>query len=204
MKKYVTIFLSHLAMILEFFISMMLAVGIILLCIRLAGSLVHIPNLDVYPNYEDLLESCFNLIIGVELIRMMYYHTPDTVFEVLIFAIARQIINDHSSAYSSLIGVCAIAVLFATRKYLFCGFDLLEKNIFRASSRISVVNKLMSCDIPSANSSSTLREVLLAKMEEENITPAVGACVYIDDVGLRIDKMRDGKISRIEVIHAIH
>ena len=78
-------FLSYLAMFLEFFISMMLAVGIILLCIRLAGSLVHIPDLDVYPNYEDLLESCFELIIGVELIRMMYYHTPDTVFEVLVF-----------------------------------------------------------------------------------------------------------------------
>ena len=35
---------------------------------------------------------------------MMYYHTPNTVFEVLLFAIARQIIVDHSSAWSSLIG----------------------------------------------------------------------------------------------------
>lgn len=204
MKKYITILLSHLAMILEFFISMMLAIGIILLCIRLAGSLVHIPNLDMYPNYEDLLGTCFNLIIGVELIRMMYYHTPDTVFEVLIFAIARQIINDHSSALSSLLGVCAIAVLFATRKFLFCGFDLTEKNIFRASSRVSIVNRMMLCHIPASSSSSTLRDVILSKMEEENITPAVGACVSIADVGLRIDKMRDGKISRIEVIHAIH
>lgn len=130
MKKYATAILSRVAMILEFFISVMLAIGIILLSIRLAGSLANIPNLSAYPNYEDLLEACFNLIIGVELIRMMYCHTPDTVFEVLLFAIARQIIIDHSSALSSLIGVCAIAVLFATRKFLFCDFDISDKNIF--------------------------------------------------------------------------
>ncbi len=78
----------------------------------------NIPNLNAYPNYEDLLEVCFNLIIGVELIRMMYSHSPETVFEVLLFAIARQIIIDHSSIWSSLVGVCAIAVLFATQKIL--------------------------------------------------------------------------------------
>ena len=60
-----------------------------------------------------------NLIICVELIRMMYYHTSDMVFELLVFALARQVIIDHTSAITSLIGVCAIAVLFATRKFLF-------------------------------------------------------------------------------------
>ena len=87
--------------LLEFFIALMLSVGIILLCLRLAASLIYIPNLEVWPNYDDLLELCFNLIIGVELIRMVYYHTPNTVFEVLIFAIARQIIIDHSSIWAT-------------------------------------------------------------------------------------------------------
>lgn len=50
---------------------------------------------------------------------MMYYHTSDMVFELLVFALARQVIIDHTSAITSLIGVCAIAVLFATRKFLF-------------------------------------------------------------------------------------
>lgn len=79
--------------ILEYVIAFMLAIGIILLCLRMAGSLQNIPNLGTYPNYDDLLEVCFNLIIGVELIRMMYSHSPSTVFEVLLFAIARQIIR---------------------------------------------------------------------------------------------------------------
>lgn len=204
MGKYFSAFLTRLTVFLEFFISIMLAVGIILLCARLAGSLIHIPDLDVYPNYDDLLAACFELIIGVGLIRMMCYHTPDTVFEVLLFAIARQIIIDHTSALSSLIGVAAIAVLFATRKYLFFGYDMLEKNIFRGSSRVRVVNKVMGCHLPYTSDSDTLESAFCAKAEAEDITPREDACVYFEDAGLRITKMRDGKIKRIEVIHAIH
>lgn len=203
MKKYVALILKHLASLLEYFIAFMLAVGIVLLCVRMAGSLSNIPNLDVYPNYDDLLETCFNLIIGVELIRMMYYHSPSTVFEVLLFAIARQIIIDHSSIWSSLVGVCAIAVLFATRKYLFCEFDISNKIIFRATTKVKVVNRLLGIDIPHEHQD-TLLDVITRKFQEYETETGVGACVYFTDWGLRVAKMHDGKISRIEVIRAIH
>ena len=110
MKEFISHILKQVAAILEYVIAFMLAIGIILLCFRMVCSLQNIPHLNTYPNYDDLLEVCFNLIIGVELIRMMYSHSPSTVFEVLLFAIARHIIMDHSSIYSSLIGVCSIAV----------------------------------------------------------------------------------------------
>lgn len=203
MRNYAAIFLKRLAVILEFFISLMLAVGIILLSLRMASSLVHIPDLNTYPNYEDLLSSCFNLIIGVELIRMMYHHTPNSVFEVLLFAIARQIIMDHSSQWSSLIGVCAIAVLFATRKYLFCNFDLSENYVFRATSKIRAIRRILKLDIP-YEPEDTLLDILVHKFEDEDIEIGVGACAYFTNFGLRIAKMKDGKISRIEVIRAIH
>lgn len=203
MKIFVTKFLKRFAAVLELVISVMLGVGIFLLCLRTASSLVNIPDLSTYPNYEDLLDTCFNLIIGVELIRMMYSHTPDTVFEVLLFAIARHIIMDHSSIWSSLIGVCAIAVLFATRKFLFCEFDISDEMLFRASTKINTVNKLAEVNIPH-EPGDTLLDVILAKFEEYETEIGVGASVYIGDVGLRVAKMRDGKITRIEVIHAIH
>ncbi|MCD7748683.1 MAG: transporter, partial [Oscillospiraceae bacterium] len=78
MKDVIATFLKWLTAVLEFVIAMILAVGIILLSIRLISSMVNIPNLETWPNYDDLLETCFNLIIGVELIRMMYYHTSNT------------------------------------------------------------------------------------------------------------------------------
>lgn len=203
MKQFVTNLLKRFAVILEFAIAIMLGIGILLLCLRMAASLVNIPNLSVWPNYSDLLDTCFNLIIGVELIRMMYHHTPDTVFEVLLFAIARHIIIDHSSIWSSLIGVCAIAVLFATRKFLFCEFDVKDEIIFRASTKVHAVNKVLGINLPH-EPGETLLDIITYKFEEFHTEIGVGACVYIGNVGLRVAKMHEEKISRIEVIYAIH
>ena len=134
---------------------------------------------------------------------MMYYHTPDTVFEVLLFAIARQIITDHSSIWGSLVGVSAIAVLFATRKYLFCEFDISDAIIFRASARVKSINTLLGINIPYENND-RLMDVLIRSLESENQVPRVGACAYFTDVGLRVAKLHNEKISRIEVIRSIH
>ena len=90
MKKYVYAFLKNLTTALEFVIALILAAGIILMTFQLVLSFGNLADLSKYPNYDDLLTTCFNLIIGVEMIRMLYLHTPMTVFEVLLFAIARQ------------------------------------------------------------------------------------------------------------------
>lgn len=203
MKKYATAFLRKVSTFLELFISLMLAVGITLLAIKLAFSLRNIPYLDIYPNYEDLLETCFNLIIGVELIRMLYQHRPSTVFEVLLFAIARQIIIDHANPINSLVGVIAIAILFATRKFLFSEFEESEKVIFRATSKVRHVNSIIHVHIP-YHDEQTLLEVLKERFEQEKTDVGVGACTYYDNFGLRVAKMHNGEISRVEVIRSIH
>lgn len=172
MQQIIARFLKKVTEGLEFVISIILAIGIILLCVRMIGVMSNIPNLEVWPNYDDLLETCFNLIIGVELIRMMYYHTPDTVFEVLLFAIARQIITDHSSIWGSLVGVTAIAVLFATRKYLFCEFDISDAIIFRASAKVKSINTLLSLDIPH-EPNETLMDVVTGSWRKTNRSPVL-------------------------------
>lgn len=202
MTKYITAFLKKLATILEIFIALMLAAGIILLSLHLAVDLIHIPNADIYPNYEDLLKTCFNLIIGVELIRMVYMHQPSTVFEVLLFAIARQIIVDHSAPLNSLLGVIAIAVLFATRKFLFCEFDEAEKIIFRANQKVFLVNRLIHVNIP-FEEGDTLSDIITRQLTKHDEEIGVGACAYFSNLGLRVAKMHKGHISRVEVIRSI-
>ena len=59
---------------------------------------------------------------------MLCMHSPGTVIEVLLFAIARQVVVSHSSVTQTLTGVFAIVVLFATRKYLFIPHDEVEKD----------------------------------------------------------------------------
>ena len=203
MKKYATAILRKMSSFLEIFISVVLTVSIILVAVKLAMSLKNIPNFDMYPNYSDLLEICLSLIIGVEMIRMLYQQTPSTVFEVLLFAIARQIIVEHSNPVATLIGVISIAILFATRKFLFVEFDESERVIFRATSKAKHVNSIIHVHIP-CEDNQTLRDVLHKRFEEEQTEIGIGACTYFDNFGLRVAKMHNGDISRVEVIRSIH
>ena len=203
MKKYLNAALHKLTVLLEFIISFVLAAGIIILLVQLILSMPNVPDLNIYPNYEDLVETCFNLIIGVELIRMLYQHKPSTVFEVLLFAIARQVIMAHNNPVSSLIGVISIALLFATRKFLFIEFDESEKIIFRATTKARIVNSILHVHIQYEDEQN-FYDVITKRFEQEKTEIGVGASTFFDNFGLRVAKMHNGKISRIEVIRSIH
>ena len=109
---------------LEMFLSILLAAVIVILAAKLV---VQIFDVSYFWNGQDafsqFLGNVMNLAVGVELIKMLCIHTPETVVEVLLFAIARQLVVSHSSAVDTMIGVICIAVLFATRKYLFMSTD---------------------------------------------------------------------------------
>lgn len=203
MKEYMTLFLKRLTNLLEYVIALLLAAGIFIMTVRLVLTFGNLSDFNKYPNYDDLLTTCFNLAIGIEMVRMLYFHSPQTMYEVLLFAIARQIIIDHSSPVNSLVGVVSIAILFATRKFLFVAFDESEKILFRATQRVQRVNRLIHLNIPYEDNE-TLVDVILKKLQEEETEIGVGACIYYPDCALRIAKITDGKITRIEVIRSIH
>lgn len=119
MEKRVKKIVNRSALALEAFIAGLLCIGLLYFTFQLLGSTLHLKGFTIYDNFDDLLSTAFTLVIGVEIIRMMCEHSLEIVFEVLTFAIARQIVIDHSHAIDNLCGVAAIAILFATRKYLF-------------------------------------------------------------------------------------
>ena len=112
-------FMSDFSYVLELFISCIIAVAVIILCVRLFGSMV---NIAMFSGEEKILEPILDramiLAIGVEFIKMLCRHTPETVIEVLVFAIARQMVIIHKSAAETLVEVIAIAILFGVRKFL--------------------------------------------------------------------------------------
>ena len=54
---------------------------------------------------------------GVEFVKMLILHTPESVIEVPLHAVARQIIISHESAMENLVGVLAVALIFVVKKY---------------------------------------------------------------------------------------
>ena len=68
--------------------------------------------------FDRILSMTLALVIGVEFAKMLYKHTPETVIDVLLFAIARQTVIYQERAMDILIGVVAIAGLFAAKRFL--------------------------------------------------------------------------------------
>ncbi len=73
-----------------------------------------------------ILDDAITLAIGAELIKMLCKHTPETVIEVLAFALARQLIVGHAECWQNLITVVAIAILFGIRRFLLKSHDMVE------------------------------------------------------------------------------
>ena len=69
-------------------------------------------------SFERILSMTLALVIGVEFTKMLFKHTPESVLDVLLFAIARQVVMYHERTMDLLFGIVAIAGLFAIKKYL--------------------------------------------------------------------------------------
>lgn len=121
-KKKMAHWLSKGAYFVEVLISFVLLAAVVVLLIEMvAESGIFWPD-GQHLDFNQFLSSMFNLIIGVEFTKMLCKHTPDTVVEVLLFAIARQAVINHDNIWESILGVVAIAGLFAIRKFLISQF----------------------------------------------------------------------------------
>ncbi|MDR3238759.1 MAG: hypothetical protein LBT44_01550, partial [Clostridiales bacterium] len=84
-------------------------------------------------DFNSLLGNIFTLIIGVEFIRMILKPTSGNVLEVVLFTVAKSLVLAHSSMNSYLLGILALGILFAIRKYLFVEITPLEHELLPAA-----------------------------------------------------------------------
>lgn len=122
-KKKILSKLYGISYYLEMFISLLLIVVIIFLSVKLVINIFDINFMLSKKMYLHTLWKAMSLAVGVELIKMLCKHSASTVVEVLLFAIARQIIVSHSSVMNMVAGVLCIVALLATRKFLFLPDD---------------------------------------------------------------------------------
>lgn len=104
----------------EIVISIIVLLAICVSGVRVVGEVFSLASApDVYNAFNVFLGHAFNLIIGVEFIKMLAKHTPGSAIEVLLFAIARQMVVEHTTPFENLIAIVTIALIFAIRKFLF-------------------------------------------------------------------------------------
>jgi hypothetical protein len=71
-----------------------------------------------FASADTYLKNILTIVVGLEFVRMLINLTPANTLEVLIVAIARQVIINHESALSNIVCVLCIGGLFAIRKFL--------------------------------------------------------------------------------------
>ena len=127
MRKKLQDKMFELSYIFELFISVIVGLGIIVFAVKL---IIEFADIDYLKSSSAtlvaVLDKAIVLAIGAEFIKMLCKHTPETVIEVLAFALARQLIVGHASPVENLITVIAIAILFAVRRFLLKRYDLVE------------------------------------------------------------------------------
>ena len=123
-------YLEHLMDIFEIGIAVIVALGFIASVYPLVRQLPHIASISAgTEEYRHFLESALDLVIGIEFIKMLIKHTPGSVVEVLLFALSRHMVLEGGNALENLLTVCAIAVIFAIRRFLNIeSFDFIKKN----------------------------------------------------------------------------
>ena len=127
MRKKLQDKMFELSYLFELLVSLIVGVGIVIMTFSIFVDAV---NVTAYSNgvekFVKLLDDAIILAIGAELIKMLCKHTPETVIEVLAFALARKLIVGHVAAWENLIIVVAIAILFAIRRFLLNSHDMVE------------------------------------------------------------------------------
>lgn len=116
-KSYEYIYkIAHLG---ELALSIVILIAIVLSGIALIQDLTKFSptTLDISA-FTTFLANGLSLAVGIEFVKMLCKYTPETVVEILMFAIARQMIVEHLQLLQMFIGVCAIGLLCAIRKYL--------------------------------------------------------------------------------------
>lgn len=113
-------FIYRIAQLLEIFVSILVIVAILFSFATIFHQLGLMAADPSNANgLQAFLSTAFTVVIGIEFLKMLSRHNLGSVVEVLLFAISRQMIIEHTSPTENLLMVAAIAALFLIRKFLF-------------------------------------------------------------------------------------
>lgn len=117
MKGSVVKFLLKTAWVLELVIALfILLVTVVQMVLTGKGSLNYLMIGKFSLN--EFFANTMNIVVGLEFVKMLVLHTPRAVTDVLLFAIARQLVVTHSSSMDTLLGMAAVALIFIIKKFL--------------------------------------------------------------------------------------
>jgi hypothetical protein len=94
------------------------ALGVLFLLNELLHFREGLESIGLHTSFEELLADILLLVVGIELALMLVRRTPEALIEVMFFVVARKMLIKSDETWDLVLGVLALAGLFAIRKYL--------------------------------------------------------------------------------------
>lgn len=105
--------------IMEIFMALVVVAGIVVAVLALYPELVHYwENRMESGAFMGFLDAVFNVVIGIEFVKMLCKPSSANIMEVLIFLISRHMIIQSTTAGQDLLSVISIGILFFFRRYM--------------------------------------------------------------------------------------
>ncbi|WP_204220797.1 hypothetical protein [Flavonifractor sp. An52] len=141
MKGTVVKFLLKTAWVLELIIALFILVVTVVQMVLTGKDSLDYLALGQF-SLDEFLANTMNIVVCLEFVKMLILHTPRAVTDVLLFAIARQLVVSHSSSMDTLLGVAAVALIFIIKKFLLSREDsVLPKDMLAKFSQEFIAKK---------------------------------------------------------------
>ncbi len=115
---------------LELIIALVAVIGVVIAAVNLFPELlVYWQNRMDTEAFLIFLDAVFDVVIGVEFIKMLCKPSSQNIMEVLIFLIARHMIVQKTSALEDLLSVVSIGILFFFRRFMLATKPDKEQNV---------------------------------------------------------------------------
>ncbi len=115
--------LYHSCNILELLMAFIVLIAIVIASFSLGDAFIDFWHTRFSNDaFLTFVGSIFNILIGIEFLKMLCQPSEDTVLEVLMFLVARHMIIEHTTVYENLITIISIGLIFAINKYLYFPF----------------------------------------------------------------------------------
>ncbi len=101
---------------------MEIVISIVTFIALVAALAMEVYQMITEPGYlydtSELLDNMLSIVVGMEFIRTLLVPTPANVVEMLIIAISRHVVLNHSDPLTDIACVLCIIGLIATRRFL--------------------------------------------------------------------------------------
>lgn len=195
--------IAKVVVITEAILALLLAVGVIIGSadiLRYFKIIYITPPMETFPVMQTFLGHILTLVIGLELAVMLIRHTPSSVIEVLLYAIARKMIIESKTMFDILLGIVAIGGLFFINKV----FDparnfVTDLNIVNPATLVKDLNKRLQISIPT-DLGNTIGGVVGNLCEESGEKLEEGKRLEVADAEITILSMDSELIRELKVV----